>query len=184
MTKALRRTAYFQWWIMPQCGYTLKKCYFLRLSVIQSLRMKWYISSHLSVNYSPVLACMLSHFSSILLLATLWAVAHRLLLCPWDSPGKNTRVGYHALRQGIFLKQELNSCLLHCRWILYLLSHLEGPSQEWVIHKWGYSIIAQNGLISYGYCRDITFTHGVYLSLNHLVLSIIHENVQLVSLTL
>ena len=37
----------------------------------------------------------------------------------------------------------------------------ESPSQEWLIHKWGYSIIAQNGLISYGYCRDITFTHGV-----------------------
>ena len=27
------------------------------------------------------------------------------LLCPWDSPGKNTRVGCHALLQGIFLTQ-------------------------------------------------------------------------------
>ena len=27
------------------------------------------------------------------------------LLCPWDSPGKNTRVSYHALLQGIFLTQ-------------------------------------------------------------------------------
>ena len=24
------------------------------------------------------------------------------LLCPWNSPGKNTGVGYHALLQGIF----------------------------------------------------------------------------------
>ena len=24
------------------------------------------------------------------------------LLCPWDSPGKNTGVGFHALLQGIF----------------------------------------------------------------------------------
>ena len=34
-------------------------------------------------------------------------------LCPWDSPGKNTGVGCHALLQGIFLTQELNLGLLH-----------------------------------------------------------------------
>ena len=31
------------------------------------------------------------------------------LLCPWDSPGKNTGVGRHALLQGIFLTQGSNS---------------------------------------------------------------------------
>ena len=35
------------------------------------------------------------------------------ILCPWDSPGKNTRVGYHALLRGIFLIQGLNLRLLH-----------------------------------------------------------------------
>ena len=30
------------------------------------------------------------------------------LLCPWDSPGKNTAVGCHALFQGIFLTQGSN----------------------------------------------------------------------------
>ena len=35
------------------------------------------------------------------------------LLCPWDSPGKNTGVGCHALLQGIFPTQGLNPCLLH-----------------------------------------------------------------------
>ena len=34
------------------------------------------------------------------------------LLCPWDSPGKNTGVGCHALLQGIFPIQELNLWLL------------------------------------------------------------------------
>ena len=34
------------------------------------------------------------------------------LLCPWDSPGKNTRVSCHALLQGIFLIQGLNLDLL------------------------------------------------------------------------
>ena len=35
------------------------------------------------------------------------------LLCPWDSPGKNTGVGCHFLLQGIFLIQGLNLHLLH-----------------------------------------------------------------------
>ena len=30
------------------------------------------------------------------------------LLCPWESPGKNTGVGCHFLLPGIFLTQELN----------------------------------------------------------------------------
>ena len=34
------------------------------------------------------------------------------LLCPWDSPSKNTRVGCHALLQGIFPTQGSNPCLL------------------------------------------------------------------------
>ena len=43
--------------------------------------------------------------------------------CPWDSPGKNTGVGCHALLQGIFPTLGLNSGLPHGRWILYRLSH-------------------------------------------------------------
>ena len=41
------------------------------------------------------------------------------LLCPWDSPGKNTGVGCHFVLQGIFLTQGLNPRLLrllHC-WV-------------------------------------------------------------------
>ena len=34
------------------------------------------------------------------------------LLCPWDSPGKNTGVGCHFLLQGIFPTQGSNPCLL------------------------------------------------------------------------
>ena len=40
-----------------------------------------------------------------------------------DSPGKSTRVGCHALLQGIFLNKGLNPGLPHGRWILYYLSH-------------------------------------------------------------
>ena len=56
--------------------------------------------------------CMQGRFSCIWLFVTLWTVAPRLL-CPWASPGKNTRVGCHALFQGIFLILGLNLlCLL------------------------------------------------------------------------
>ena len=42
-----------------------------------------------------------------------------------DTPGKNTGVGCHFLLQGIFQTQGSNPGLLHCRQILYRLSHLE-----------------------------------------------------------
>ena len=43
------------------------------------------------------------------------------LLCPWNSPGKNTEVG-HALLQGIFLTQGSNPALLHYRQVLNVYS--------------------------------------------------------------
>ena len=48
----------------------------------------------------------------------------------WDSPGKNTGVGCHALLQGIAPTQGSNShllLLLRYRWILSPLSHLGSP---------------------------------------------------------
>ena len=47
-----------------------------------------------------------------------------------DSPDKNTGVGCHVLLQGIFPTQGLNSDLLHCRWILYHLSHQGSPDSH------------------------------------------------------
>ena len=55
--------------------------------------------------------CMLNCFSRVWLFATIWTIAPRLL-CPRDSPGKNTGVGCHALLQGIFLTQGSNQRLL------------------------------------------------------------------------
>ena len=60
--------------------------------------------------------------------------------CPWDSPGKNTGVGCHALLQGIFLTQGLNPCLLHflhwqvCSLPLAPLGKLHGSGEI----KWAY----------------------------------------------
>ena len=55
-------------------------------------------------------------------LATSWVVAHQAP-CPWDFPGKNTGLGSHSVLQGIFPNHGSNLGLLHCRQILYHLSH-------------------------------------------------------------
>ena len=54
---------------------------------------------------------------------------------PWNSPGQNTGVGSLSLLQGIFPTQGLNPGLLHCRWILYPLSHQGSPGVlAWVAY--------------------------------------------------
>ena len=49
-----------------------------------------------------------------------------------DSPGKNTGVGCHALLQRIIPPQGSNPGLLHCRRILYHLSHQGSPYSHYI----------------------------------------------------
>ena len=58
------------------------------------------------------------------------------LYSPWTSPGQNTGVGSLSLLQGIFPTQGSNPGLLHCRQILYQLSHYWGSPRilEWVAY--------------------------------------------------
>ena len=49
------------------------------------------------------------------------------LLCPWDSPDKNTGVASHFLFQGVFLTQELNLSLLFWQVDSFLPSHQGSP---------------------------------------------------------
>ena len=49
------------------------------------------------------------------------------LLCPWNSPSKNTGAGSHFLPKGIFPTQWSNPGLHHCRQIFYHLSHQRSP---------------------------------------------------------
>ena len=100
-------------------------------------RGKFSCSSELMLLLPPVFyskegpCAVLSHFSHVLLYEAPWTVAR--LLCPWDSAGKNTEVGYHALLLRIFPTQESNPGPLSCRWILYHLSHQGSPwILEWV----------------------------------------------------
>ena len=56
------------------------------------------------------------------------------LLCPWNSPGQNTRVGSPSLLQEIFSIQGSNPGLPHRRQILYQLSHKGSlRTLEWVV---------------------------------------------------
>ena len=60
--------------------------------------------------------------SHVRLSVTPWTV-----YSPWNSPGQNTGVGSLSLLQEIFPTQGLNPGLLHCRQILYQLSHRGSP---------------------------------------------------------
>ena len=63
-----------------------------------------------------------------------------MLLCPWNSTGKNTREGHHSLLQGIFPTKGLNLGLLHCRQILYHLSH-QGSHRTTIVDSESCSVI-------------------------------------------
>ena len=52
------------------------------------------------------------------------------LYSPWNSPGQDTGVGSLSLLQGIFPTQGWNPGLLHCRRILYQLSHQGSPNTQ------------------------------------------------------
>ena len=85
--------------------------------------------------------CVLRCFSHVRLFVTPWTVASQAPLSVGSSR-QEYWVGCHFFLQGVFLSQGSNPsllCLLHCRWILNLLSHWGSPpkSQELLlaIHK-------------------------------------------------
>ena len=79
------------------------------------------------------------HFTcklGIIMFFSLWSESHSVvsdsfwphgLYSPWNSPGQNTGVGSLSLLQWIFPTQGSNPGLLHCRQILYQLSHKGSP---------------------------------------------------------
>ena len=72
------------------------------------------------------LPCVLARFNHDRLSAT-YGLEPTRLPCPWDSPGKNTGVGCHALLQGILSIQGLNPCLLHWQADSLPRAHLGRP---------------------------------------------------------
>ena len=69
------------------------------------------------------------------LLSRVHSLQHHGLYSPWNFPDQNTGVGTLSLLQGIFPTQGSNPGLLHCRRILYQLSHKGSPRiLEWVAY--------------------------------------------------
>ena len=81
------------------------------MNVLLLLRLTFFLQSTTEVFCLSVLPCCACVLSCVRLFATLWAI--HSLLCPWDSPGKNTGASCHFLLQGIFPTQRSNPHLLH-----------------------------------------------------------------------
>ena len=110
-------------------------CVFLPLNSTQILSVEVRRQNSRGDSLHEIMCCAVpscSVMSDSLLPHGLWPTR---ILCPWESPGKNTGVGCHALLQGIFPTQGSNPDLPHCRWILYHLSPQGSPRiLEWLAY--------------------------------------------------
>ena len=80
------------------------------------------------------------------------------LYTSWNSPGQKTGVGSLSLLQGIFPAQGSNPGLLHCRWILYQLSHQESPGiLEWVAYPFSRIFPTQESDRDLLHCKQILY---------------------------
>ena len=93
---------------------------------------KYFTKEHMSVSCSVVSNSLQPH-----------GLSPTRFLCPWGSPGKNTKMSCHALLQRIFLTQGSNPDL-HCRQFLYHLSHMKyNPNKQ--AHENMLSIFSHQG---------------------------------------
>ena len=97
---------------VPLAHFFLGSFNFLKLS----FRCCMYIFDINSLSVASVQFSSVQLLRRVQLFVTPWIVPTSLF-CPWDSPGKSTRMCCHALLQGIFLTQGSNPCLLrHLHW--------------------------------------------------------------------
>ena len=109
-------------------------------SVLSEIVFTWQSSLYIYINWANV-QCTWSVSQSVMS-ASLWphGLHSTRLLCLWNSPGKNTRVGCHFLLQGIHLKLTQNYKSTICQWNLkkmkniYLVSHLGSAALTAVWH--------------------------------------------------
>ena len=71
-------------------------------------------------------------------------------LCQWNFGAKNTGVGSRSILQGVILTQGSNLGLLHCRQIIYHLSHQGSPSKC-------YSYPQYHIMKVYSHCFTLTY---------------------------
>ena len=86
---------------------------------------------------------------------------------------KNTGVGSLSLLQGIFLTQESNQSLLHCKWILYQLSYQESPQATLLFQMAGFpSFLWLDISHVYVYSFKPTHTYTHMHTLTHITFSL------------
>ena len=84
------------------------------------------------------------------------------LLCPWNSPSKNTGVGRHFLLQGIFPTQGSNSGLLHCRRFFTTWASREAVNSQ----MWNNLSMKLNSLLDYNSKNKISISESIVISIN------------------
>ena len=131
------------------CVYLkLHMCIFIKLSLFAKplnfhtsnlvFKGNFYVSWRFLAIYIHCFHCLKCSYSLKILMwvkvrQSCLTLQHHGLYSPWSSPGLNTGVGSLSLLQGIFPTQGSNPGLLHCRQILYQLSHKGSPRiLEWV----------------------------------------------------
>ena len=110
---------------LDQVTISYSRAFFPTQALNSGLKLGWQIPYHCGKYKWVSLINEWKLLSRVWLFATLWM----------DSPGQNTEVGSHSLLQAIFPTQGSNPGLLHCRQILYQLSH-QGSLRilEWVAY--------------------------------------------------
>ena len=122
---------------------------------------EYFYQKNIKSKHSDIYTLLCISVSCLVVSDSLWPIR---LLCPWNSPGKNTGVDCHFLLQGIFPTQGLNLGLPHCKETLYQLSHQGRPLITWEMEiKTGASQVAQvvkNTPASPGNLREVDSIPG------------------------
>ena len=117
-------------WQIPSYQYDNPECGIGKRCIVTCHEIVVFLSNRYNRHNLESMISMMLLFSCSVLSDCLrpHRLQHARLLCPWNSPGKNTGVGCHSLSQGIFPTEGSNPGLLHCRQILYLLRHQRTPN--------------------------------------------------------
>ena len=123
-------------WTRTQTVLSAKRYFFLQLPPVSLVPKRMGLDGMSLLNILLVLAPFTFSFYLFIywLFETPWTVTHQSPLS-MNSPGQNTGVVSCSLSRGIFPTQGSHPSLLHCRQILYCLSHQENPRiLDWVAY--------------------------------------------------
>ena len=125
-TSSFRGSSWPRYWTQVSC---IADRFFTVWTTREAHKMVYFaynlhISSHILCHL--YITCLSESGSRSVMFSSLWPHG---LYSPWNFPGQNTGVGSLSLLQGIFPTQRSNPSLLHCRQILYQLSHKGSPKK-------------------------------------------------------